>query len=375
MKISIIVPVYNAKEYLPKCIESILSQTYSKIELILVDDGSSDGSEAICDEYAGKDSRVKVMHQANAGSTNARKNGVNAATGEYVAFVDCDDWVDEDFIEKMFTALERSASEHRVEGKMMRVVPDIIVAGILRDYVDDGRTVELKSSLLPGLYYTDNYQSSDNKTMSYMLTHMISDGEFYNPGVIPSMCAKLYRIDILKKVIELVPEELTMGEDAVCTYLSILDSKSVYIMEDFYPYHYRFVEGSQSIRVDEKYFEKVQLLISFLQKEFTNSTVIKNYKPDSIDSQRFLFLAQRLFYKAFLIQTGLDMLFNPANGLDSAKRKAILKNAKAELGDFLFDVKDVPGLPSYLKRRLGEWKHGQIWLLELDYRIGQMRAK
>ena len=93
---------------------------------------------------------------------------------------------------------------------------------------------------------------------------------------------------------------------------------------------------------------------------------------------RYFFRTVSFFpYVASLVAVAVvwNMLFNPANGLDSAKRKAILKNAKAELGDFLFDVKDVPGLPSYLKRRLGEWKHGQIWLLELDYRIGQMRAK
>lgn len=92
-KISIIVPVYNVEKFLPQCIDSVLAQTYQDFEVILVDDGSPDGSPAICEEYAKKDARVHVLHQKNAGVSTARNNGISAANGEWVTFIDSDDWV------------------------------------------------------------------------------------------------------------------------------------------------------------------------------------------------------------------------------------------------------------------------------------------
>ena len=98
-KISVIVPVYNVEKYLHKCVDSILKQTLSDIELILVDDGSPDGSGAICDEYAQKDSRVKVIHKPNGGVSSARNAGIKVAKGEWLCFVDSDDWIDETYLE------------------------------------------------------------------------------------------------------------------------------------------------------------------------------------------------------------------------------------------------------------------------------------
>ncbi len=92
-KITVIVPCYNTEKYLSKCVDSILEQTYKNIELILVDDGSKDNTGAICDSYAEKDNRVKVIHKENGGASSARNEGLNAATGDYVAFADSDDWM------------------------------------------------------------------------------------------------------------------------------------------------------------------------------------------------------------------------------------------------------------------------------------------
>lgn len=99
--ISVIVPVYNAERYLKRCVDSILAQTYSDFELLLIDDGSKDSSGTICDEYASKDSRVRVYHKSNGGVSDARNFGMNNAQGKWIGFADADDWLELDMYEKM----------------------------------------------------------------------------------------------------------------------------------------------------------------------------------------------------------------------------------------------------------------------------------
>ncbi len=100
-KISIIVPVYNVEQYLPRCMDSILAQTFTDFEVLLVDDGSKDRSGAICDEYAAKDARIRVFHKPNGGVSSARNVGLDEAKGEWVNFVDADDIVSDDCLEKL----------------------------------------------------------------------------------------------------------------------------------------------------------------------------------------------------------------------------------------------------------------------------------
>jgi glycosyltransferase involved in cell wall biosynthesis len=100
--ISIIIPVYNVEKYIRQCVDSVIHQTYKTIEVILVDDGSSDNSPAICDEYAAKDNRIKVIHKKNGGLSDARNTGINAATGYYIMFIDSDDyWIDNNVLEEL----------------------------------------------------------------------------------------------------------------------------------------------------------------------------------------------------------------------------------------------------------------------------------
>lgn len=105
--ISVIVPVYNVEDYLDRCIESIVNQTYKNLEIILVDDGSSDNCPVMCDEWAKKDSRIKVIHKENGGLSDARNYGIELSAGEYLSFVDSDDYVDSDFIESLHSAIEK----------------------------------------------------------------------------------------------------------------------------------------------------------------------------------------------------------------------------------------------------------------------------
>lgn len=109
--ISIIIPVYNAEKYLKRCIDSVLAQSYSDLEIILINDGSSDNSGSICDAYQLKDSRIRVIHKENGGAASARNCGLDIASGKYVGFVDSDDWISEDMYEYLVRLLEDTQSE------------------------------------------------------------------------------------------------------------------------------------------------------------------------------------------------------------------------------------------------------------------------
>ena len=110
-KVSVIVPVYNVKNYLERCLDSILGQTYTNIEVILIDDGSTDGSNKLCEKYSYLDNRVKVIHKANGGLSSARNVGIKVATGDFIAFVDSDDWISEDAYEYMLDLLLRNQAD------------------------------------------------------------------------------------------------------------------------------------------------------------------------------------------------------------------------------------------------------------------------
>lgn len=106
IEISIIVPIYNAQKYLSRCIESVIKQTYKNFELILIDDGSTDNSYAICEEYQKKDNRIILIKKENGGQSSARNNGLNIARGNYIGFVDSDDWISSNMFEKLFSLIE-----------------------------------------------------------------------------------------------------------------------------------------------------------------------------------------------------------------------------------------------------------------------------
>lgn len=120
LKVSIVVPIYNVEKHLNKCVDSILEQTYQNIEIILVDDGSPDNSGKICDEYVKQDTRIKVIHKKNAGLGYARNSGIEIATGDYIYFVDSDDYIEKTLIEECIKEIEKNKSEIVIFG-MQRV--------------------------------------------------------------------------------------------------------------------------------------------------------------------------------------------------------------------------------------------------------------
>ena len=150
--VSIIVPVYNAKAYLEKCVESLLEQTFSAFELLLVDDGSADGSGEICDSYAKRDSRIRVIHQENAGVSAARNCALSQAEGEYIAFVDADDRVSPRMIELLY----RELTENHADMAMCRIVVEKDGKQELRDdkfpcgIYEDGQVLQIARAMFGG---------------------------------------------------------------------------------------------------------------------------------------------------------------------------------------------------------------------------------
>lgn len=122
--ISVIIPIYKVEKYLNRCVESIVNQTYENLEIILVDDGSPDSCPKMCDEWAKKDKRIKVVHKENGGLADARNAGLNVATGEYIYFADSDDWVENDIVEFLYNLIKRDNY-------------DVSRCGIFIDYEDD----------------------------------------------------------------------------------------------------------------------------------------------------------------------------------------------------------------------------------------------
>ena len=109
--VSVIIPVYNVGEYLQTCIDSVKRQTYKDLQIILVDDGSTDGSGLICDKAAKEDDRIRVIHRTNGGLSAARNSGIEEANGEYICFIDSDDWVDESFVERLYQLAEKDNAD------------------------------------------------------------------------------------------------------------------------------------------------------------------------------------------------------------------------------------------------------------------------
>ena len=214
--ISIIVPVYNTEAYLRKCLDSILCQTVGDMEVICVDDGSTDESPRILDVYVAADSRVKVIHQKNGGLVSARKVGLKAATGEYIGYVDSDDWIETNMYEKLFEAL--------TDGKA-----DIAMCGRVEEIGHTGRKV--RHGFQAGRY--DKQELIEN-----IYPCMIVNGAFFEWGIFPGVWDKLFRRETLEKFQMAVDERLTMGEDAVCTYPALLHAENICILDECL-YHYR----------------------------------------------------------------------------------------------------------------------------------------
>lgn len=208
--ISVIVPVYNVAEYLPECVDSIINQTYKNLEIILVDDGSTDACPDICDEYAKRDSRIRVIHKKNGGLSDARNAGLDICTGEWIGFVDSDDYIARDMYEKLYASA-------------VEVQADVSVCQSIKD----------KNGKLS--YYKYKRETEVLSSMEEMINRMFCGGT-----QTISACLKLYRKTIFSNL--RFPVGKT-NEDAFLI-LSILEKISKMVIIPHALYYYRLRIGS-----------------------------------------------------------------------------------------------------------------------------------
>ncbi len=220
--ISIIVPIYNVEKYIMKCVESILGQTYRNLQIILVDDGSTDKSGEICDRYALLDSRIEVIHQKNGGLVKARKAGLEMAVGDYTGFVDGDDYIEATFYEHLLEVMEASAA-------------DFVHMGFVYEKNGSGLLYTLPSKII----ITD----SDDR-IGLIKKHVIAIGLGEDIWY-PSIWAKLFRTSFIRDCYFCVPDNQSYGEDLLTFCRCILESKK-FILEPGAEYHYLFRNDSIS---------------------------------------------------------------------------------------------------------------------------------
>ena len=256
--ISIVVPVYNVEELLPRCVKSIMAQTKENIEIILVDDGATDGSGAVCDTYAKKDERIKVIHKPNGGLTSAWKAGAEAAQGAYLGFVDSDDWIDADMYERMWESAAKYDS-------------DVVVCGLVFDYEDPSMEKRQEISDFQKEFY-------DRKELETVFPTLINDGRFFGRTLQPARVTKLYRRALVEKNMSLCHESVSVGEDMQLTLPALLDAKSMSVVKDFYPYHYWFNQNSMTGKFDPNYLDKIKVMEKRL-KEISDLKGVFDFKP------------------------------------------------------------------------------------------------
>ena len=242
MLYSFIVSIYNVETYLRQCIDSILAQTYTDFEVILVDDGSPDKCAEICDEYAVKDSRVKVVHKENSGLISTRKIGVAIAEGQYVCFVDGDDVIKRDMLE----TYEEILKQNEV---------DVICTGLTEFYENYENTVHQGISC--GIY-------KKKEMVESIYPKMLSVDPFFSFGIIPSVCAKCFKKTIIKKIYREIPDDITLGEDVAASYPALLQADTIYVAE-YYGYMYRKNQASMTHTYNKNLFNNLKHLLVYLR--------------------------------------------------------------------------------------------------------------
>lgn len=286
VKISVIVPIYKIEKYLSDCIESLLGQSFMDFELILVDDGSPDKCPVICDDFAKRDPRIKVIHKENGGLLSARKAGLEKAKGKYIAFVDGDDWVDKYYLDILYNLAEANSS-------------DLVVTGHFREFDGKIETIKPKRSR--------TYNQDEIKSL--ILPKLIYSGTFCEHEISTYVWNKLFKRELLDKILMDVPNDIIMGEDAAISYSYITLCKHIVISKiPLYYYRQRHDSIVKSIENPKTEYYRLGLLMNFLKLKL--SSVLQN---DNLNRQIKYYLYSQILVRSggFIHNSKGDILFNP----------------------------------------------------------------
>lgn len=245
-KISVIVPVYRAENYLERCVNSLTGQNYENMEIVLVDDGSPDRCPGMCDAYAASDERIRVVHKQNGGLMSAWQAGVRESGGEYLCFVDSDDWVETGMLAEMASYLTGSREE-------------IICCNFVIDRTRRGKqsVTEHRHVLPPGVYEADRLEEVKDRLLGRE-----------NRTVSMSRCMKLFSRRLIEENMRYCDPRITMGEDVNITLPALLDCGRLVILKDAFFYHY-FHNGDSIVHsYDAKMYEGIRALYRAVQEIF-----------------------------------------------------------------------------------------------------------
>lgn len=297
IKISIVVPIYNVENYVRPCIESIIGQIYKNLEIILVDDGSTDSCPEICDSYAKKDKRIRVIHKCNGGVNSARKAGVAAAIGDYVLCVDGDDWIEKDRVEVLVR-----------EGILPSHADMIHLSGNTKEY--KGKSVHCSFDIPLKLF--------ENEEIENTVFPLLRGGrEAFNMTIPWGLWMWAIRRELLIKNQMLVDDRVVIAEDMFCTCLCLAEAKSVMtIRQDGYHYIQRASSAlHQNIPFDEKLFRMKVLYWAFknqLEQKHVSEKIRKL-------CDRFMIFSIMIYDYGLLLQKHLDYIF-PFPGVRNGAR-------------------------------------------------------
>lgn len=302
--ITVIVPVYNVEQQLERCLNSILDQTYNKYELIIINDGSTDSSGCICDEYKKKDNRVKVFHKQNEGASSARNAGIEKANGEYICFVDSDDYVDNRYLTAFLV-------DSLIKDKYTLVVQDL--------QFENGDSISKYSNFIEG-----NYSGKD-------FSKLFSLNEIDRRG---GPVSKLYNKEIITTNNLKFHLNIHAGEDLLfmISYLSLI--KNVFLSADV-NYHAVSTPGSLSKRYNS--FESEFLTFQLLQDSYTKLDSIHTLDGDAKQSIRRNSLS---FHFIRVITT----IYRPQNRKKRKERLKILKELYSKENITLFELRIRKGI-------------------------------
>lgn len=285
-KISIIIPVYNVESYLRECLDSVINQTYNNLEIILIDDGSPDNCGFICDEYAEKDSRIMVIHKANAGVGAARNDGLDMVTGDWITFVDSDDWIEPAYCESFI----QFAAKHQADM--------VFMGGVVWEY--DENESEIRRSVQSEFVYTKAHNPEKWKILqAKVLTTKISDDHLSNQFSFGVVCNVFHNVRFWKENNIKFNTEMNRFEDGLFNFMMMEKASRIGVFH-YIGYHYRQTNIES---VNFRYISgRINSLLMYVQnlystKDITNIKLLNEAVSAMVLSDLFECLKKDYFHE------------------------------------------------------------------------------